>query len=44
MFTHMQNYFADKSFCVVEIYDNTGVISASNSIFCKYTWGNGMHT
>ena len=44
MLTHMQNYFADNSSCVVEIYNDTGVISVSNSNFCKYTWGNGMHT
>ena len=35
--------FADNVSCVVEIYDDTGVISASNSKFCKFTWRNGMH-
>ena len=44
MLPHMQNYFADNSSCIVEIYDDTGVISTSNSNFCQYTWGNGMHT
>ena len=36
----MQNYFADNSSCTVEIYNDTGMILASD---CNYTWGNGMY-
>ena len=40
MLTHMHIQITDNSSSTVEIYNDRGVISASD---CNYTWGNSMH-